>query len=48
MFATYLAHREGWEKFAVCGKENSQRGGETMTQNIRSLSYQLWSHTSAA
>lgn len=31
-----------------CKKENSQSWGETMTQNIMSLSYQLWSYISAA
>ena len=43
-----LAHREGWEKFAVGMWEGKfPKMGETMTQNIRALSYQLRSHISA-
>lgn len=35
-----LAHREGWKKFAVGMWEGKfPNVGETMTQNIRSLSY---------
>lgn len=47
--ASAFAYREGWEKFAVGMWEgNFPKMRETMTQNIRSPNYQLWSHISAA